>query len=155
MDTYWNNLKILNSFLRQLFSLNRLTIYFNINLYKFNINHPLLGRPTQLPHYFKNNFTLIISVWKENTDLFEIRRQVMVLLMTAVFIFFSWCCENFLLQEFVNCCEKFFISKIFLLQAFLYGQGLFFLVMRNFLLLREVFYCYENFVLVGRTFSLL
>ena len=48
------------------------TIYFKINLYKFISKCPVLGRPTLSSHSFKNSFILINSVYRENTDLFQI-----------------------------------------------------------------------------------
>ena len=50
--------------------LNKSTVYFKMNLYKFISRYPVLGRPTLSSHYSKNNFRLINSICKDDTNLF-------------------------------------------------------------------------------------
>ena len=108
------------------------TLYFKINLYKFISKYPVLERLTLSSHYSQNNFRLINSVCKEDTDLFQMWIQVMLLLITAIFNFFLCCRE----KCFYNC-ENFFTA------------------VRTFLLPWEFFSCCENLTTIVRIFLLL
>ena len=104
-----------------------------------------------MPHYFQDNFTWTNSVCKENTDLFQMQRQVIVLLLLSVFFSF-----------FVMSWEFFTAATIFLLSwEFFYNRENFLTGMRIFLLLWEflqlwtLFYCCENFFVWCKKFFLL
>ena len=91
-----------------------------------------------MPHYFQDNFTWPNSVCKENTDLFQMQRQVIVLLLLSVFFSF-----------FVMSWEFFTAATIFLLSwEFFYNRENFLSGMRIFLLLWEFLQLW-NFFLSG------
>ena len=128
------------------------TLYFKINLYKFISKYPVLERLTLSSHYSQNDFRLINSVCKEDTDLFQIWIQVMLLLITAIFNFFLCCRDQMFLQlwEFFHCCENFFtaVRVFFLLWEFNY-------YCEDFFTAGKFFYCRESFSLVCQKLFLL
>ena len=54
---------------------NRSTVHFNTGLYKFLQKYTALKSSTQSSHYFKNNFKVIKTVFKNNMQLFSYTRR--------------------------------------------------------------------------------